>query len=40
LSYIADLWKRPYEEPLRRVIKARLIKWRREPSVVRVEKTH
>ncbi|MDT7902659.1 MAG: 50S ribosomal protein L15e [Caldivirga sp.] len=38
LSYIADLWKKPYEEPLRRVIKARLLKWRREPSVVRVEK--
>lgn len=38
LSYITDLWKKPYEEPLRRVIKARLLKWRREPSVVRVEK--
>jgi large subunit ribosomal protein L15e len=38
LSYITDLWKKPYEEPLRRVIKARLLKWRREPSVVRIEK--
>ncbi|MGC8570407.1 50S ribosomal protein L15e [Caldivirga sp.] len=38
LRYIADIWKKPYEDPLRQVIKARLIKWRREPAIVRVEK--
>ncbi len=36
--YIAELWKRPYEGELAEVLKERLIKWRRGPSVVRVEK--
>ena len=36
-KYVAQLWKKPGEEPLRSIIRARLIKWRREPSIVRVE---
>ncbi|MCX8185186.1 MAG: 50S ribosomal protein L15e [Sulfolobales archaeon] len=36
--YIAEYWKKPYEGLLAEVMKERLIKWRREPAVVRVEK--
>lgn len=38
LKYVAEVWKKPYEDPVRRLLKARLIKWRREPSIVRVDK--
>nr|AOZ56187.1 ribosomal protein L15E [uncultured korarchaeote] len=34
--YIAEPWRRPYEA-LKEVMRERLIKWRRGPSVVRVE---
>jgi len=37
-SYIAEAWKRPFEGELGQVMKMRLIKWRRQPSIVRVEK--
>lgn len=35
--YIAQLWKRPYDGPLAEIMKERLVKWRKEPAVVRVE---
>jgi len=35
--YVAELWKKPFEEGMKEVMKARLVKWRRGPSVVRVE---
>lgn len=34
-SFIRELWKRPKENPF---WKERLIKWRREPSIVRIER--
>ena len=37
-SYITEAWKRPFEGELGQVMKMRLIKWRRQPSIVRVEK--
>lgn len=37
-SYMALLWKRPYEGEHAKVMKERLMEWRREPSIVRVEK--
>jgi len=36
--YIAMAWKRPYDGPIAPVMRERLIEWRRQPSVVRVEK--
>ncbi len=36
--YIAELWKRPYDGVMKEVMKERLIKWRREPAIVRIEK--
>jgi len=36
--YIAELWKKPSDGELRELMKERLIKWRRQPAVVRVEK--
>ena len=36
--YIAQAWKRPYDGEMKEIMKQRLIKWRREPSIVRVEK--
>lgn len=36
--YVAELWKRPYDGELGEVMRQRLIRWRREPSVVRVER--
>lgn len=36
--YMAMLWKRPHDGPLAPVMKQRLMKWRRQPSIVRVEK--
>ncbi len=34
--YIRDAWKRPYDN-LRELMRQRLIEWRRQPSIVRVE---
>jgi large subunit ribosomal protein L15e len=36
--YIAELWKKPYNGPMKETIRQRLIEWRREPAVVRVER--
>ncbi len=36
--YIALAWKRPYDGEHGLLMKQRLIKWRREPAVVRIEK--
>jgi len=36
--YIALAWKRPYDGEHGELMKQRLVKWRREPSVVRIEK--
>ncbi len=38
MKYVAQLWKRPREGPLAELYKERLIKWRREPAVVRIER--
>ncbi len=35
--YIAELWKRPYEGEMLQIMRARFIKWRRQPAIVRVE---
>ncbi len=37
-KYVAELWKRPSEGPLAEVYKRRLMEWRKQPSIVRVEK--
>ena len=37
-KYIRLLWKRPYEGEFKEVLKQRIIKWRREPAIVRIEK--
>ena len=36
--YIAELWKRPYDRPMKEIMRQHLIEWRREPTVVRVER--
>ncbi len=36
--YVAEAWKRPYDGEHGELMKQRLIKWRRGPSIVRVEK--
>jgi LSU ribosomal protein L15E len=36
--YMAMVWKRPYEGEHEQLMKQRLIEWRRQPSIVRVEK--
>ncbi|ABN69952.1 LSU ribosomal protein L15E [Staphylothermus marinus F1] len=36
--YIAQLWKRPYEGDMLTLMRQRLIKWRREPAIIRIEK--
>lgn len=36
--YISEAWKARFEEPLRSVWRERLVKWRRQPSVVRIDK--
>jgi large subunit ribosomal protein L15e len=36
--YMALMWKRPYEGEHGLLMKQRLIEWRRQPSIVRVEK--
>ncbi len=35
--YIAELWKRPYEGEMGELMKRRLIEWRKQPAIVRVE---
>jgi large subunit ribosomal protein L15e len=35
--YIAEIWKKPYEGEMKELMRQRLIEWRRQPSVVRVE---
>ncbi|MEM5825297.1 MAG: 50S ribosomal protein L15e, partial [Thermofilaceae archaeon] len=37
-KYVAELWKRPTKGPLAEVYKKRLLEWRRQPTVVRVDK--
>jgi len=37
-KYVARLWKRPSEGPLAELYKSRLMKWRKEPTIVRVER--
>lgn len=36
--YIAQLWKRPYDGVMGELMKKRIIEWRRQPVVVRIEK--
>jgi len=36
--YIAELWKRPFDGVFGEVMKHRLIEWRKQPAVVRIEK--
>jgi len=36
--YIALAWKKPYEGEHKDLMKERLIKWRRQPTIVRIEK--
>ncbi len=36
--WLRKIWKRPFDEPLGSLLKARMIEWRRQPAVVRVEK--
>lgn len=35
--YIAELWKRPYDGEMKELMKQRLIEWRKQPAIVRVE---
>ncbi len=36
--YIAQLWKRPFDGEMKQLLRERLVKWRREPTVVRIKK--
>lgn len=36
--YIAQVWKRPFDGEMKQLLRERLVKWRREPAVVRIEK--
>jgi len=36
--WLRELWKRPYDEPLGSLLKARMIQWRKQPAIVRIEK--
>ncbi|MGC9072213.1 MAG: 50S ribosomal protein L15e, partial [Acidilobus sp.] len=36
--YIAEAWKRPYDGDHGQLMKGRLVEWRRQPAVVRVDK--
>ncbi len=36
--YIAQLWRRPYDGVMAEVMRSRILMWRRQPSIVRVEK--
>lgn len=37
-KYVAELWKRPDRGPLAELYRKRLVEWRKQPTVVRVEK--
>jgi len=37
-KYVADAWKKPDASFVRELMRQRVIKWRREPTIVRVEK--
>ena len=38
-GYIREAWKRPREnDEMRALLQARLVKWRREPAIVRIER--
>lgn len=37
-KYISQLWKRPLNKPLVELYRKRLVEWRRQQSIVRVEK--
>lgn len=37
-KYIASLWKRSGRSPLQEILKSRLIRWRKQPVVVRIDK--
>lgn len=37
-KYLSKLWKRPFEGEFGELLRQRIIKWRKEPTVVRVEK--
>jgi len=37
-KYVAQMWKRPKEGILGEIMKKRLIKWRREPVIVRIKR--
>jgi len=40
-NYIFETWKNRFkDENLKKLIKERLIKWRREPEIIRIEKTN
>ncbi len=36
--YIQEAWKRPFDGPLAEVIRLRLMQWRRQPAIIRIEK--
>ncbi len=36
--YIAQLWKRPYDGVMGELMKKRIMEWRRQPAIVRIEK--
>ncbi|MCE4600694.1 MAG: 50S ribosomal protein L15e [Desulfurococcales archaeon] len=36
--YVAEAWKRPYDGEHGLLMKARLIEWRRQPAILRIEK--
>ncbi|KYH40330.1 MAG: 50S ribosomal protein L15e [Candidatus Bathyarchaeota archaeon B26-2] len=37
-KYMAEAWRRPGESYVKELMKQRLIKWRKQPSIVRIEK--
>lgn len=37
-KYVAELWKHPERGPLAEIYRKRLVEWRRQPAVVRVER--
>ncbi|OYT32088.1 MAG: 50S ribosomal protein L15e [Thermofilum sp. ex4484_79] len=37
-KYIARLWRKPWNEPLKSLLKERIAKWRKEPVVTRIER--
>uniref|UniRef100_A0A7C4HB27 Large ribosomal subunit protein eL15 n=1 Tax=Staphylothermus marinus TaxID=2280 RepID=A0A7C4HB27_STAMA len=36
--YLAEIWKKPYEGDFGKLLRERLIKWRKEPAVIRIAK--